>query len=113
MAEAKTIAERLISEGSSRVVVKAQIHAGGRGKGGGVKVCDDVADAEARANDILGMDLVTHQTGPEGQKVRTLLVEQGVDIENELYAGFVLDRETQKYTFMLSSRRWHGYRRGC
>ena len=103
VAEAKTIAERLISEGNAKVVVKAQIHAGGRGKGGGVKVCDDVADAEARANDILGMDLVTHQTGPEGQKVRTLLVEQGVDIENELYAGFVLDRETQKYTFMLSS----------
>ncbi|MEE2902110.1 MAG: ADP-forming succinate--CoA ligase subunit beta [Myxococcota bacterium] len=103
VAEAKKIAERLISEGSSKVVVKAQIHAGGRGKGGGVKVCDDVADAEARANDILGMDLVTHQTGPEGQKVRTLLVEQGLDIENELYAGFVLDRETQKYTFMLSS----------
>jgi len=103
VAEAKAIAERLISEGNAKVVVKAQIHAGGRGKGGGVKVCDGVDDAEARANDILGMNLVTHQTGREGQKVRTLLVEQGLDIENELYAGFVLDRETQKYTFMLSS----------
>ena len=101
--EAMEIAKRLVADGSGKVVVKAQIHAGGRGKGGGVKVCDDPDEARARATDIIGMNLITHQTGPEGQEVRKVLVEQGVDIESELYAGFVLDRECQRYTFMLSS----------
>ncbi len=85
------------------VVVKAQIHAGGRGKGGGVKVCKTLADAEHWANQILGMNLVTHQTGPEGQPVKRLLIEQGVAIEKELYVGFTLDRATKRVTLMASS----------
>jgi succinyl-CoA synthetase beta subunit len=101
--EALDIAKSLTAEGGGKVVVKAQIHAGGRGKGGGVKVCDDADEAKARAADIIGMNLITHQTGPDGQQVRKVLVEQGVDIESELYAGFVLDRESQRFTFMLSS----------
>ena len=73
-------------------VVKAQIHAGGRGKGGGVKVAKSLADVKEWAGKILGMQLVTHQTGPEGQKVRRLLVEEGADIRKELYVGMVVDR---------------------
>lgn len=101
--EAYEIAKSLTPAEGGKVVVKAQIHAGGRGKGGGVKVCDNPDEAKSRAEDIIGMNLITHQTGPEGQEVKKVLVEQGLDIENELYAGFVLDRETQRYTFMLSS----------
>ncbi|MBI4814918.1 MAG: ADP-forming succinate--CoA ligase subunit beta [Deltaproteobacteria bacterium] len=86
-----------------KIVVKAQIHAGGRGKGGGVKVTGSPEEAKARASEILGMMLKTHQTGPTGQKVNRLLIEAGASIKQELYAGFVLDRETQKVTFMLSS----------
>ena len=84
-------------------VVKAQIHAGGRGKGGGVKVAKSIDEVRARAKEILGMQLVTHQTGPEGQKVRRLLVEEGADIRKELYAGMVVDRGTQKVVLMASS----------
>jgi succinyl-CoA synthetase beta subunit len=101
--EAYEIAKSLTPAEGGKVVVKAQIHAGGRGKGGGVKVCDNPDEAKSRAEDIIGMNLITHQTGPEGQEVKKVLVEQGLDIENELYAGFVLDRESQRYTFMLSS----------
>lgn len=101
--EAYEIAKSLDVGDGGKVVVKAQIHAGGRGKGGGVKVCDNPDEAKARAADIIGMNLVTPQTGPGGQEVRKVLIEQGVDIESELYAGFVLDRESQRYTFMLSS----------
>jgi len=85
------------------VVVKAQIHAGGRGKGGGVKVAKDAADARVIADKILGMTLVTHQTGPEGRVVKCLLIEETLPIEKELYLGIVLDRATGKNTFMASS----------
>ncbi len=84
-------------------VVKAQIHAGGRGKGGGVKVAKSIDEVRSHATAILGMQLVTHQTGPEGQKVRRLLVEEGADIQKELYLGMVVDRVTQKVTLMASS----------
>ncbi len=85
------------------VVVKAQIHAGGRGKGGGVKVCRSAEEARDRADEMIGMHLVTHQTGPAGQEVRKVLIEEGVGIEKELYAGLVLDRETKRVTLMLSA----------
>jgi len=84
-------------------VVKAQIHAGGRGKGGGVKVAKSLDEVKKLASQILGMQLKTHQTGPEGQKVRRLLVEEGADIKKELYVGMVVDRGTQKVALMASS----------
>ncbi|HWY72246.1 MAG TPA: ADP-forming succinate--CoA ligase subunit beta [Burkholderiaceae bacterium] len=84
-------------------VVKAQIHAGGRGKGGGVKVCRSIDEVRASASAILGMQLVTHQTGPGGQTVRRLLVEEGADIRKELYLGLVVDRVTQRVCLMASS----------
>ena len=85
------------------VVVKAQIHAGGRGKGGGVKVARDAADAEELAKKILGMTLVTHQTGPEGRVVKRLLIEETLPIDRELYLGIVLDRVQAKPVFMASA----------
>ena len=84
-------------------VVKAQIHAGGRGKGGGVKVAKSLEQVREYANQILGMQLVTHQTGPEGQKVRRLLIEEGAQIVKELYIGMVVDRGTQRVAMMASS----------
>ncbi len=84
------------------VVVKAQIHAGGRGKGGGVKVAKDREDAVAKAKQILGMTLITHQTGPEGRVVQRLLIEEALPIERELYLGITLDRGTGKNVFMAS-----------
>jgi succinyl-CoA synthetase beta subunit len=84
-------------------VVKAQIHAGGRGKGGGVKVARSLGEVRSLSKKILGMNLVTHQTGPEGQKVRRLLIEEGADIAKELYVGMVVDRGTQKVVLMASS----------
>jgi len=84
-------------------VVKAQIHAGGRGKGGGVKLAKSLDEVRAYAGQILGMQLKTHQTGPEGQKVRRLLIEEGADIKKELYVGIVVDRVTQKVCLMASS----------
>ena len=84
-------------------VVKAQIHAGGRGKGGGVKVAKSIDEVKSKAQQILGMQLVTHQTGPGGQKVRRLLIEEGADIRKELYVGMVVDRGTQKVVLMASS----------
>lgn len=89
--------------GGSVWVVKAQIHAGGRGKGGGVKVAKSLEQVREYATQILGMQLITHQTGPAGQKVRRLLVEEGADIKQELYVGMVVDRVTQKVTLMASS----------
>jgi succinyl-CoA synthetase beta subunit len=89
--------------GSEVVVVKAQIHAGGRGKGGGVKVAKTRADAEAAVKKIFGMQLVTPQTGPEGKKVQRLFIEQGLAIEKEYYLGMLLDRETGRVTVMASS----------
>ncbi|HEY7905072.1 MAG TPA: ADP-forming succinate--CoA ligase subunit beta [Casimicrobiaceae bacterium] len=91
------------SLGGAVWVVKAQIHAGGRGKGGGVKVAKSVDDVKARAGEILGMQLVTHQTGPGGQKVRRLLIEEGADIRKELYVGMVVDRASQRVVLMASS----------
>src|SRR5579871_6023111 len=105
VADAEGAAKKLADEtGSPVVVVKAQIHAGGRGKGGGVKVAKGGA-AEARdlAQKILGMQLVTHQTGPQGQKVRRLYVEQGLDIGRELYLGAVIDRDRRRVAFMAST----------
>ncbi|NQU06307.1 MAG: acetate--CoA ligase family protein, partial [Calditrichaeota bacterium] len=98
--EAVEIAEGL---GGYPVIVKAQIHAGGRGKGGGVKLAHSKEEAREIAGQILGMTLVTHQTGPEGKLVKRLLVEQGMDIEKEFYAGIVLDRESSMDTFMVST----------
>ena len=84
-------------------VVKAQIHAGGRGKGGGVKVAKSLDQVKEYADQIMGMQLVTHQTSPEGQKVRRLLIEEGADIKKELYVSLVTDRVTQKVVLMASS----------
>ncbi len=84
-------------------VVKAQIHAGGRGKGGGVKVAKSIDEVRKYASEILGMQLITHQTGPEGQKVRRLLIEEGADIKKEYYVGIVTDRGTQRVCVMASS----------
>ena len=86
-----------------KVVVKAQIHAGGRGKGGGVKLAADPSETERIAGQILGMTLVTHQTGPEGRLVNRVLIEETLPIAKELYAGLVLDRATGKVVFMASS----------
>ncbi len=85
------------------VVVKAQIHAGGRGKGGGVKLANSREEAEQLASEILGMTLVTHQTGPDGKEVQRLLIETGIAIKKEFYAGIVLDRESGKYAYMVST----------
>ena len=98
--EAVAAAEKL---GGAVWVVKAQIHAGGRGKGGGVKVAKSIADVKQKASEILGMQLITHQTSPEGQKVRRLLIEEGADIKKELYVGMVVDRVSQVVCLMASS----------
>ncbi|MGH9510977.1 MAG: ADP-forming succinate--CoA ligase subunit beta [Terriglobales bacterium] len=100
--EAKEAAEKLFSSAPSGVVVKAQIHAGGRGKGGGVKIAKSVEGAAELASKILGMNLVTHQTGPEGRIVRRLLIEETLPIEKELYLGAVIDRAEAKPVFMAS-----------
>jgi succinyl-CoA synthetase beta subunit len=100
--EADTASKSLFGAGNKVVVVKAQIHAGGRGKGGGVKLARSLEEADAAAKAILGMQLVTHQTGPQGQKVQRLLIEEGSAIERELYLGLVLDRASAKVVFMAS-----------
>ena len=100
--EAVDVAKKLFAAGANGVVVKAQIHAGGRGKGGGVKVAKNLAEAEEYAKKILGMQLITHQTGPEGQKVKRLLIEETAAIDRELYLGMVLDRAAAKMVFMAS-----------
>src|SRR5579863_2669002 len=101
--EAETIAKDLFDSGSNGVVVKAQIHAGGRGKGGGVKIAKSVDEAADLASKILGMTLVTHQTGPEGRVVRRLLIEETLPIEKELYLGIVIDRVEARPVFMASA----------
>ena len=98
--EAVSAAQKL---GGKVWVVKAQIHAGGRGKGGGVKVAKSSDEVRLYASQILGMQLKTHQTGPEGQKVRRLLIEEGADIKKELYIGMVVDRGSQRVALMASS----------
>ena len=100
--EALDVAKKLFTGGAGGVVVKAQIHAGGRGKGGGVKVAKNLEEAEHYAKQILGMQLVTHQTGPQGQKVQRLLIEETAAIDRELYLGIVLDRAAAKLVFMAS-----------
>src|SRR6187402_505269 len=104
-AEAEQGAQKLIDETKIPVVVvKAQIHAGGRGKGGGVKVVKGgPAEVKGVAEKLLGMQLITHQTGPEGQKVQRLYVEQGLDIARELYLGLVVDREARRIAVMAST----------
>ncbi len=97
--EAKNAAKKL---GTDVVVVKAQIHAGGRGKGGGVKLAKSPEEAEKHAANILGMTLVTHQTGPEGRLVKKVLVEEGMSIERELYLSIVVDRQTSRVLIMAS-----------
>lgn len=104
VAEAEAAAKKIIEETGSEVcVVKAQIHAGGRGKGGGVKVVKGVDAAKKVASEILGMQLVTHQTGPEGQKVRRLYIEEGQNIARELYIGMVVDRDARRVALMAST----------
>jgi succinyl-CoA synthetase beta subunit len=88
---------------SSVYVVKAQIHAGGRGKAGGVKIAKNMDEVKSHATEILGKTLVTHQTGPSGKKVGRLLIEEGINIARELYMGIVLDRQTGKFVFMVST----------
>ncbi len=95
-------AEHIATELGGKVVVKAQIHAGGRGKGGGVKLATNPTEAREAASEILGMQLITHQTGPEGQKVKQVLVEKASDIEHEFYLGITLDRAQSKLVVMAS-----------
>lgn len=96
--QAREIADKI----GPRVVVKAQVHAGGRGKGGGVKLANNPEEAEKLADEILGMNLVTHQTGPEGKLVKRVLVEEALDIDRELYIGIVIDRATESPVVMAS-----------
>jgi len=100
--QAIAAAKNLFDSGASGVVVKAQIHAGGRGKGGGVKIAKSVEEAGELASKMLGMTLVTHQTGPEGRVVRRLLIEETLPIERELYLGIVVDRAEARPVFMAS-----------
>ena len=97
--EAGEVAQHI---GKFPVVIKAQIHAGGRGKGGGVQLVNSLEEAERVAAKIIGMNLITPQTGSEGKQVRKVLVEQGLDIHNELYLGMLPDRETAKVVLMAS-----------
>jgi succinyl-CoA synthetase beta subunit len=101
--EAENVAKRLLSEGATGIVVKAQIHAGGRGKGGGVKIAKSAEEAGELASKMLGMTLVTHQTGPEGRIVRRLLIEETLPIARELYVGMLLDRAESKIVLMASA----------
>jgi succinyl-CoA synthetase beta subunit len=100
--QAEAAAKALFESGAKGVVVKAQIHAGGRGKGGGVKIAKSVEEAADLASKILGMTLITHQTGPEGRVVRRLLIEETLPIEKELYLGIVIDRAEARPVFMAS-----------
>ncbi|MDZ7262416.1 MAG: ADP-forming succinate--CoA ligase subunit beta [candidate division KSB1 bacterium] len=101
--EAREIAAELVGDGTGKVVIKAQIHAGGRGKGGGIKLANSPEEAEKITQKMIGMTLVTHQTGPEGKTVRKVLVEEGLDIERELYVGIVLDRSRSQLVLMAST----------
>ena len=100
VAEAVSVAKDI---GGEKWVVKAQIHAGGRGKAGGVKIADSLKKVEEISNSLLGMQLVTHQTGPEGKKVNKIFIEEGVNIVSEFYLGVVLDRSNEKYVMMAST----------
>ena len=98
--EAVKIAQNI---GGNKWVVKAQIHAGGRGKAGGVKLASSIEEVKKHSRDILGMNLVTHQTGPEGKKVNKIFIEEGINIKDELYLGVVLDRSNEKFVMMVST----------
>ncbi len=98
--EAVSVASEI---GGEKWVVKAQIHAGGRGKGGGVKVANSIKEVEKISNALLGMQLITHQTGPKGKKVNKIFIEEGINIVSELYIGIVLDRSNEKYVMMAST----------
>ena len=100
VAEAVSLAKDI---GGEKCVGKAQIHAGGRGKAGGVKIADNLKEVEEISNSLLGMQLVTHQTGPEGKKVNKIFIEEGVNIVSEFYLGVVLDRSNEKYVMMAST----------
>ena len=100
VAEAVSVAKDI---GGEKWVVKAQIHAGGRGKAGGVKIANSLKEVEEISNFLLGMQLVTHQTGPEGKKVNKIFIEEGVNIVSEFYLGVVLDRSNEKYVMMAST----------
>lgn len=100
---AEEVVQKVAQLPTETVVVKAQIHAGGRGKGGGVKIGKTPEEAENLAKQMIGMNLVTHQTGDEGKEVKKVLIEQGVDIEQELYLGMVLDRSVSKVVLMAST----------
>jgi len=100
---AENAAKNLLAAGAAAVVVKAQIHAGGRGKGGGVKIANSAEEAGEIADRMLGMKLVTHQTGPEGKQVHRLLVEETLPIDRELYLGIVIDRTEARPVFMASA----------
>ena len=99
---AEEVSEVLDTLNSARYVVKAQVHAGGRGKGGGIRVVDNAQDAKAAAEEIIGMNLVTHQTGPEGKTVGSVLIEEASSIEKEFYLGMVIDRSREKVVVMGS-----------
>ncbi|NHM74228.1 ADP-forming succinate--CoA ligase subunit beta [Staphylococcus sp. 11007852] len=99
---AKEAAEKAKELDSDVYVVKAQIHAGGRGKAGGVKIAKSLSEVETYANELLGKVLVTHQTGPEGKEVKRLYIEEGANIQKEYYVGFVIDRATDRVTLMAS-----------
>ena len=101
--EAVAAAKALFDAGATGVVVKAQIHAGGRGKGGGVKIAKSVEEAGQLAEKMLGMTLITHQTGPEGRVVRRLLIEETLPIEKELYLSILVDRGEGKPEFIATS----------
>ena len=99
-AQAVSVAESL---GGERWVVKAQVHAGGRGKGGGVKLCDSLAEIKDFADKLIGSDLVTPQTGPEGKHVRRVLIEDAQDVKQEFYLSFLIDRVSQRITVIASA----------
>ena len=101
--EAVEVARALADEGAELFVVKAQIHAGGRGKGGGVKLARSIEEVREKADEILGMQLVTHQTGPEGQRVRAVLIADGAAIDKEFYLGVTLDRQRSQNVIMVST----------
>jgi len=102
MVENPGVARKQAEKIGKKVVVKAQVHAGGRGKGGGIKLADTSEEAELRAREIIGMNLVTHQTGPQGKLVRKVLVEEALDVEKELYLGMVLDRDNSRIAVIAS-----------
>ena len=102
MVDKPAAAKKVAGKIGKKVVIKAQVHAGGRGKGGGIKLADTQDDVEARAEEIIGMTLVTHQTGPDGKLVRKVLVEEALEVEKELYMGMVIDREKSCITIIAS-----------